>query len=134
MEAFGGACDVLLRLRRLGSTHPANFRRLEALSRYDATPAETTIELADDGSYRLADNVGAVTQAAIGRQLVEVLPHDLDTAKTALELANSIHQPRRSVDRVLQELITVGEVTRVGSGVKGCAFKYYKSAGKEPIQ
>ena len=131
-SAFAGAVDVLLRLRRLGSSHAPNYRKLETLSRFAETPAESILELTPDG-YRLHDTAAVSLEASEARLLV-ALPALESQAMTALELAQATGQPRRTMDRVLGELVTAGSVVRLGAGIRGCAFRYYKTSGKEQIQ
>ena len=50
-SAFGGDVDVILRLTRVGGKTPTR-RKLEALGRFDESPQELIIELAEDG-YRV---------------------------------------------------------------------------------
>ena len=122
-SAFAGAVDVLLRLRRLGASHPATYRRLESLSRFDETPGDSVVEWTPEG-YRLHD-VAAVTLEAAERKLLAAVPRREQDAKTCLELASVTGQNRRTLERALAELVTTGSVKRLGAGVRGCAFRYY---------
>lgn len=54
-SAFGGDVDVILRLTRAGGKTP-NRRKLEALGRFDETPEQLVIELAEDGYRVVTEN------------------------------------------------------------------------------
>jgi hypothetical protein len=124
-SAYAGAVDVLMRLRRLGASHPANYRKLETLSRFDQTPPESVVELTPEG-YRRHDAV-AVTLEAAEESILAALPITLREAKTVLELTAITKHNRTTVQRAITELVNKGWVKLVGAGVRGSAYHYYRT-------
>ena len=130
-SAFAAMMDTIMRLRRMGSTHPPTYRRLEVLSRFDEA-SDCILEWRGD-SYQRHD-VAAVKQAEADSKLLAALPTTEAEAKTCLELATMTKTARRTLERSLAALVTADRVVRVGAGIRGCAFRYYKSSGEEQIQ
>ena len=121
-SAFSGAVDTMMRLSRLGATHPVNFRKLTTLGRFEETPPETVIELTPEG-YRVRGETGIVLEAT--RQLVLLhLPTTQQGARTESELEKATAQTRSTLQRVLGELRAAGIVKRSGSGKKHDPYRY----------
>jgi hypothetical protein len=123
-SAYSGAVDVMLRLARLGAGHSANIRRLQSLSRFQ-TPPDCLIELTADG-YELRET-SAITLQAAEQAVMDVLPADRDFAMTVHSLIEKTQHTRSTLDRVLQELVARELVKRLGAGVRGCAYKYFRT-------
>ncbi len=72
-SAYAGAVDVILHIDRPGGNFGANVRKVEALSRFEATRTELYIELTEAGYVSLGSEDDVVA-AAIARVLADVLP------------------------------------------------------------
>ena len=122
-SAFGGACDVLLRLRTLGANHAPTLRLLECLSRYEESPREATIELTPEG-YVLCDS-DAVLHRATEQELLRVLPTAESDAKTLTELTAILHKPRTTLQRILDRLSKSGMIRCSGTGKRNNPTRYH---------
>jgi Bifunctional DNA primase/polymerase, N-terminal/AAA domain/Primase C terminal 1 (PriCT-1) len=74
-SAYGGAVDIVLSLRRPEGNQKRNVRLLQALSRFDETPAEQLIELTDDG-YRSLGEPGDVAIETERLNIIAALPNE----------------------------------------------------------
>ena len=125
-SAYSGAADVLIRLQRLGASHPANFRKVETLSRFAEINPEFLIELTADG-YRL--HADAAIALEVTRQAVLMhLPSGREHALSVWELQQATKQSESSVKRAVQDLLDAGIARRTGEGKKGAPFRYYAPA------
>jgi len=128
--AIGGAVDVIVSLRRLGSLdkHPTR-RRLLALSRFDETPAELLIDLTETGYVIVppeeADDAKSEAKSAEQRtKVLDKLPSTHADAMTVKELAPMIGLAESTVRAVLNN-----------PGIKGLVLRYKRSDGaREPFR
>lgn len=120
-SAFGGAVDILLRLRRGEGNTPRTVRVLEALSRFDATPEQAAIELVD-GQYLPRGTEDAVILHQARAALDDVL-----TAEPA-----GIEELRGRLDGIkdttlraaLAEAVRDGRAERTGEGKRGSPYQW----------
>lgn len=125
-SAYSGAADVLIRLSRLGASHPVNFRKVETLSRFAEISPQFLVELNADG-YRLHADSPATLEAT--RQAVLVhLPSAREHAISVWELQQATKQSESSVKRAVQDLLDADIAQRTGEGKKGAPFRYFAPA------
>ena len=79
-SAYAGAVDIILHVNKPGGNLKPTVRKIEALSRFEATPDELYIELTEAGYVSLGSEDDVVS-AALARALVEVLPDTEEAAK-----------------------------------------------------
>lgn len=130
-SAFTGMVDTVMRLRKLGATHPRTYRRLECISRYEEVPTDSILELTPQG-YELRDS-GEIAREAAESNLAAAIPRTEETAMTVLELSKQVHLSRRTVERTLTQLVSSGAVKRVGAGQRGCAYKFWTDSEIEGL-
>jgi hypothetical protein len=80
-SAYAGAVDIIMHIDRAGGNFKSTIRKLESLSRYDATPTDLYSELRPEGYVSLG-NEKDIISAMLGRSLAEVLPTSEDNAQT----------------------------------------------------
>ena len=139
-NAYAGAVDIVLRVTKPGGNLKPSIRKIEALSRFEATPAELYIELTDAGYVSLGSEADVVS-AAVARALTDILPTSGDTAMPI----ESKSQDGEVVERGLRDLLTdqgvkaarstldaeverwqkAGYVGRTGDGKRGKPYRYW---------
>ncbi len=126
-SAFGGAVDIIVSLRRPDGAQRPTIRVLHALSRFDDTPPELTIELTDTGYVALGPGVDVATQEA-RRALLEETPEDEAQALTLdAILARRPGVSRTTAQRVVKSLVEAGPLGMTGAGKRGDPRRYYRS-------
>ena len=139
-SAYAGAVDVILHVSKPGGNLNPTIRKIEALSRFAATPDELYIELTPTGYVSLGSEDDVVT-AAITRALPDVLPKTEDEAKPIGsrkrdgeiiergildDLADAgVKAARSTVDAELGRWIDGGFVGQNGGGKKGSPHRYW---------
>src|SRR5262249_1964439 len=78
-SAYAGAVDVIIRIDRPGGHFTPTLRRIEALSRFGATPADLFVELTPTGYVSLGAEA-AVVRVQVATALAKVLPTAEDEA------------------------------------------------------
>jgi len=126
--------DVALELRRTDGNTAERRRVLTALSRYQETPEELVIELGEEG-YTALGTRPEVVHSQARAALLDVMPgpgeepvpfessREKDTLMGRLAEAG-LKFPRTPLQRALDELVTSGQVERLGEGKKGAPFVY----------
>jgi len=140
--AYAGAVDIILHLTRPGGNFGDGIRKIEALSRFEATPPELYIELTPTGYIALGAEEDVVT-AALARMLPEVLPKSEDAAvrvesvkdKESGEViergllddirATGVAVGRSTLDLELKRWLDAGYVGRTGTARKGSPLRYW---------
>ena len=134
-SAYAGAVDIVLRVTRLGGNFAPTMRKIEALSRFSATPPETYIDLTEEGYVWLGAKSDVVS-SALSRKLAELLPGSEDTSMPIETKTNGdgeaaergIHQyldeagvkaGRSTINKELERWREAGYVGRTGEGKKG---------------
>jgi hypothetical protein len=118
-SAFGGAVDIVLSMRRTEANN--NLRTIQAISRFSEMPAETIVELAEDGyvlrdrSDRAAEQAEAAVWGLLAASLSPLTPD---------EIVDATRLPRTNVQRALVELVSSGQLVRIGEGKKGHPFRW----------
>lgn len=120
-SALGGAVDVILRLERPSEQMRPTIRKLTALSRFDETPAETMVELTDEGYVALGSET-AVAQVEAKRTLLTAV----DGTALTMEAIEGLGVSRTTAQTILPDLIDDGFLERIGRGVKGDPYRYQK--------
>jgi hypothetical protein len=143
-SAYAGAVDIILHVNRAGGNFKRTIRKLETLSRYDATPPELYVELTADGYVSLGSEKDIVT-ALIARSLLDVLPAEADEAKPVSaikkkvdgeehfvelgmldELAEvGVKAARSTLDNELSRWVKAKYAGRSGAGKKGDPYRYW---------
>lgn len=124
-SAFAGAADIVLAVRRPEGTAPENVRVIYGLSRFDETPAELAVELAEDGRYRVVGDASALSARLTREALLRELPGDEEAAVDTRALQEATGT---GASRALAELVREGLAMRKGKGVKGSPYLYWRSA------
>ena len=121
--AFAGAVDIVVTLRRTEGSGE-NIRVLRALSRFDETPPEFSIELRDGMYYPLGAT--AAPHAAKAREaLLSMLPLQ-PPGLTVDEVARTAGVSRSTLYDAINELESEGLVRLTGSGKKGDPKRWHR--------
>jgi hypothetical protein len=126
-SAFGGGVDLILSLRKpVGNVRPT-VREIEAIGRFEETPAKLVIELTDSG-YRALGSESAFTEKEAMSALVGCLPC---TPEEAIETSAVVDRlsdrfSRSTIIHALNKLTDAGTVVRTGKGAKGNPYRYHK--------
>jgi hypothetical protein len=139
-SAFAGAVDIILQLQWLGGNQRRTVRKIEAASRFTATPGELYVELTAAGYVTLGDSAAIVT-AAIRESLPQVLPtseadalrltsgkpSDGEGERGILEELREAGVPtsRGTLEAELKRWLTAGYIGRTGSGAKGSPYRFW---------
>jgi hypothetical protein len=129
--ALPAFADIILEMRRSPSTgHNSRQRVLTAYSRFEETPDELVIELAEDGSgYR---SLGARTEAdrrARWEAIADALPAE-GPGQTAEELRDQWPEPKpgkRTLEVDLKQGAEAGRWSMAGAGRKGDPFRFWRN-------
>jgi hypothetical protein len=130
-NAIPGVVDIVLQLKRPEGSHPANHRKIEALSRFDETPPELTISLTE-GEYRVLGESDAVAVPLAMKQLLETLDHEPAAKVTMKQLEAATGLPRTTLQSALKRLESEGTVLTSGSGTRNDPILYQRNAAKTP--
>jgi hypothetical protein len=143
--------DVIVHLDRPGGNVAPTIRRMQALSRFEATPAELYIELTPNGYVMLGDADDVVRMQVAGA-LADALPTTEETAIRVAAVtrkgddgqettepgildalaAKGVKAARSTVDEELRRWGEAGYVGRTGEGKRGSAYRYWLVA-KPPV-
>lgn len=125
--AFGGAVDILLRLKRGEGNTPRTVRILQALSRFDATPEDIAVELVN-GEYIMRGTESAVRRhqareevdaVLTGASLMSAGPMTLATLKERLPDAKD-----DTLRKALEDSVRDGHAVREGTGRRGSPYTW----------
>jgi hypothetical protein len=123
-SAFSGAVDIVLSIRRPEGKHRKTLRTIEAISRFDGTPDEMTIELTDAGYIALGTSVDVESEEA-ARHLLSAAPGSDNEAVELKVLIEGSEISRSTAQRVVRELCSKGLMCSVGEGKRGSPFRYF---------
>jgi hypothetical protein len=123
-SAFGGAVDIVLRLRRPEGTARPGIRVIDALSRFDET-AETLVVELTDGGYVAHGDQAAVATAAARTALLAAAPRSEGDAAREDELVRAAGVTRTLAQNVIAEHLAAGRLRRGGEGKKGNPYRYW---------
>jgi AAA domain len=122
--ALAAAVDIVAELRRESESHPKR-RVLTCFSRFDETPENLVIELAEDGYTALGDSA-SVALGDLVRRVRDALPQPSAEAINRDELADASGLRRGDVSRALKAM--EGEFEGVGAGKRGDPHRYRRKA------
>src|SRR5262249_45189880 len=128
--ALPGFVDVILEMRRVRPSDRSNRQRqLTAYSRFDGTPDELVIELAEDGSgYRCLGSPADADRQSRWQIIRDLLPSE-SPGKTAKELQDDWpSNPKPGGRTVAQDLTQGAEAGRwsmAGAGKKGDPYRFW---------
>ncbi len=122
-SAFAGAADIVLNIRRRQGNGNPNLRVLRALSRFDETPTEITIELTAEGYRHRGSETVALEDAE--EAIMKILPCSASHPLTIEEIHKAANVKRTSAQDAIAALMKHGRIRRVGSGTRGSPFKYF---------
>jgi hypothetical protein len=125
-NAMSGAVDIVLQLKRPEGSHPANHRKIDAISRFDETPSELTISLTE-GEYQVLGESDAVAVPAAMKQILACLPLDGADALSMEQLRERTGLARTTLQAALSQLQEDDAIHRLGSGKKGDAHRYWRN-------
>jgi len=114
----------LLSIRRPEGNQKRSVRLIQAVSRFDETPAELLIELTDEG-YRSLGEPGEAAKEQVEREVLDVLPTSKATAIDIKTLVKKTKKTRAQLQRILDQLLTRGLVHKTGKGSKGDPLRYF---------
>jgi len=123
-SAFSGAVDIVLSIRRPEGKHRKTLRTIEAISRFDGTPDEMTIELTEEGYIALGTSVD-VESEEVARHLLSAAPESDREAIDLKVLIEGSKISRSTAQRVIRELCSKGSMCSTGEGKRGNPFKYF---------
>jgi hypothetical protein len=130
-SAFSGVVDIILRLHRTEGKHPGNIRQLDALSRFDGTPRETTIAL-NEGRYEIVGTQDAIAQQGAIDKLRSMLPFQKEDAMTLEIMEKVTGSSRTTLQAAISMLEDGGFVARRGAGKRGDSYSYFQLAAGTP--
>jgi hypothetical protein len=122
-SAFAGAADIVLNIRRRPGNGSPNLRVFRALSRFDETPTEITVELTAEG-YRALDSATIALDHA-EEAVMSIVARSEVQANTVDELLEAAHIKRTIGQDALTKLVEQGKILRIGAGKKGVPFRYF---------
>jgi hypothetical protein len=126
-NAYAGAVDVALALRRPEGATRLTLRVLHALSRFDETPLETAVEWSDGGYVGLGD----VRDVALHEARQGILAEAPEAPEHALSMDELLERlpgvKRTSAQEAMKALRVDGFIDAVGSGRRGDPRRYYRS-------
>lgn len=129
--AIQGACDTVISIRRSQGARDT-VRELKAISRYPDVPSELVIELTDDGYVNQGTQANVAAKEA-RETITSILPVSPDNALETSEvydLAKEQGTTKSMCKKLLPRLIEKGVITRLGNGVKGDPYRYYRSIAR----
>ena len=131
-NAWSGAVDCVIALRRQPNPVRPTIRELEAISRRGDVPEEPVlVELTEEGYIVLGD-AGAVAHFEARDRVLECLSAQQDTTLGGLtldELTAGVERPRVTVQRAVKALAEAGELVKAGKGRAGDPFRYSIAPG-----
>src|SRR5690606_29923136 len=121
------AVDIILRLARTRGRGHESRRVLEAVGRFDETPAALTVELTAGRYVKVADGAAAAHREA-ELEVPEALA-ELQEACTEAELCSHIGKGHSTISRALKDLCTRGVIEsekRPRDGGHGVVTVYWR--------
>ena len=136
--AITGFVDCIIELRRFNPGDPSDRRRtLTGYGRFEETPGETVIELADDGyGYRtLGNKADAVRSSRLAATLAILpdAPPGLDAAAIRAAWPNGNAPGIRTLRYDLGQWVRAGFLASSGAGAKGDPLRYWKNSLQDSI-
>jgi hypothetical protein len=132
--AFAGAVDTIMTLQRQDGHGRDSVRLIKAVSRFDETPADLVIELAEGGYVSLGTSPDAIAQAARAA-ILEAVPNDAWRALALNDLLPQLPGAKRATtQRMVRDLVETGELRRVGAGVRRDPYRYYRADASTPVE
>ena len=133
-SAFGGAVDIVVQVSRSEGNARATLRKLTSLSRFDETPGEQMVELTETGEYVSHGDGAAVAHAEALAAVMVAVPDREGLAAEEKDILDTTGIPRATARRALDELIRDGKVVRVGAGIKGQPYRFWRpETAKKPF-
>jgi putative DNA primase/helicase len=127
-SAYAGAVDIIVQLKKAdgpGTARPT-LRVLSALSRFDETPEELTIERMDDGTFVALEPKDAFETTRIQQAILECAGRSEADAKSLADFLDEIPKSKRpTVNKVLTGLVAQGVMRRVGEGGKTHPYRFF---------
>jgi Bifunctional DNA primase/polymerase, N-terminal/AAA domain len=129
-SAFGGAMDVVVSIRRPAGAHRETIRQIDALSRFDETPASLVIEKTATG-YVALGSMAAMAEADAEAAMLDAMPGSEEEAKSLPDLLEAANENEgRRVKRengrlAVAKLLERGTVRRTGKGKRGDAYRFW---------
>jgi hypothetical protein len=123
--AFAGAVDLIVSIRRSEGAARPTIRELHALSRFDETPDVLVVELTESG-YRALGDKAAVAESEAREAILEAAPTSEARAVSLNFLLMVTDLGRSSAQKAIEALLEAGELRRVGAGVKGSPYRYWR--------
>ncbi len=127
-SAFGGGVDIVLALKRPEGNVKPSLRVMHAISRFEATPSALVIDRTAEGYVAIGSQATAAAAEARAA-LLAFGPTDEGSALTERELFASLPEDvkRSSARDALAQLQADRLYHRLGLGVKGNPYRYYRS-------
>lgn len=125
--AFAGVVDIMLRIRRRGKAYPSR-RIIEARSRFEETPEETTIDLTKDG-YVVVDSAAEEAEQARKQIILELEQGPQSLA----DLVAKTKKPRTTLQRAIDKLLAESAIEKVGEGKRGAPSRFSLKGKVIPI-
>lgn len=126
--AFGGAVDILLRLKRPEGNAPANQRLLEYVGRFDDIPEKRVVAWERERGYVDLGSPEDAGKRQAAQLVYDALPPDEDAAisRDQVTAACKPDVARTSVYVALGGLIVAGQICSRGSGKRGDPVLYWR--------
>ncbi len=131
-NAWSGAVDCVMALRRQRNPVRPTIRELEAISRRGDVPEEPVLIELTDAGYIVLGDASAVAYSEARELILGCLSVQQDVpldGQTLDELAEAIGRPRATVRRAVLGLVDAGELVKAGKGRAGDPFRYALALG-----
>lgn len=133
-SAFGGAVDIILQLKKAEGNARPTLRVLSALSRFDDTPQEITVERDDHGEYVVLGPDQAYEKNRIKQAISDLAPRTEAESLTVDDFWEQIPKSKRTtVSNVLKSMTTEGLLRRNGKGSRGDPFVFWVANEPEEV-
>ncbi len=133
-NAWSGAVDCVVALRRQANPVRPTIRELEAISRRGDVPDEPLLIELTEAGYVVLGSSAAVAFDEARSAILECLSAQQDVplgGQTLDEIAEALERPRATLQRAMKQLLESGEAERTGKGRAGDPYRYRKPAAKD---
>ena len=122
-NAFTGAVDTVITIRRVQGGGNANVRVLSGISRLDGIPSKLTVSLEGDGFVVVDSSQHKLDEAA--GAILQVAPATEEDASRLETIADAAAVSRTVAQKAVEHLIAHGQIRQVGKGVRGNPHRFW---------
>ena len=124
-SAWSGISDIVIQLSKAGASHPATVRKINSASRFEETPDDVLIQLAEDG-YQLLGAEGALAYAEAEAAIREALRDGEMLKADLVKMTTDAGKPLGdgTVRRALDGMERLRQVEKLGRGGRSDPYRY----------